>query len=148
MAEKERTVLASRPHIQLEALHALARALAGGEFRARAVLERACAAVADGFGFDRVGIVRYVPETSTLVPFAGHGLTSSETRALPAALPVASFDAFSRALATSRAVFVGDPAREGALPEELVRGFGIGSFVIVPLVSEGDRKSTRLNSSH
>jgi signal transduction histidine kinase len=101
------------------------------------VLERACAAVADGFGFDRVGIVRYVPETSTLVPFAGFGLTSAETRSLPAALPVASFDAFRRALATSRAVFVNDPAREGALPEALVRGFGIGSFVIVPLVSEG-----------
>jgi signal transduction histidine kinase len=101
------------------------------------VLERACEAVAHGFGFERVGIVRYVPETSTLVPFAGFGLTSSETRALPAALPVAHFDAFRRALATSRAVFVNDPAREGALPDDLARGFGIGSFVVVPLVSEG-----------
>jgi signal transduction histidine kinase len=129
--------LATKPHIQLEALHALARALAGGEFRARAVLERACAAVADGFGFERVGIVRYVPETATLVPFAGYGLTSSETKSLPRALPVARFDAFRRALATSRAVFVGDPSREGALPEDLAQAFGIGSFVIVPLVSEG-----------
>jgi signal transduction histidine kinase len=101
------------------------------------VLERACEAVAHGFGFERVGIVRYVPETSTLVPFAGFGLTSSETRALPAALPVEHFDAFRRALATSRAVFVNDPGREGALPDDLARGFGIGSFVVVPLVSEG-----------
>jgi signal transduction histidine kinase len=130
-------VLATKPHIQLEALHALARALAGGEFRARAVLERACEAVADGFGFERVGIVRYVPETSTLVPFAGYGLTSSETSSLPTALPVARFEAFARALATSRAVFVGDPNAEGALPQDLARAFGIGSFVIVPLVSEG-----------
>src|SRR5206468_5096486 len=130
-------VLATRPHIQLEALHALARALAGGEFRARAVLERACEAVAKGFGFERVGIVRYVAETSTLVPFAGFGLTSSETQALPSALPVAHFDAFRRALATSRAVFVNDPAGEGALPDGIARGFGIGSFVVVPLVSEG-----------
>ena len=91
----------------------------------------------DGFGFERVGIVRYVPETSTLVPFAGYGLTSSETRSLPTALPVAHFDAFQRALATGRAVFVDDPGGEGALPEDLARGFGIGSFVIVPLVSEG-----------
>src|SRR5919106_492338 len=90
--------VASKPHIQLEALHALARALAGGEFRARAVLERACAAVAVGFGFERVGIVRYVAETSTLVPFAAHGLTPSEASALPAALPVAHFGAFQRAL--------------------------------------------------
>ena len=101
------------------------------------MLERACEAVAHGFGFERVGIVRYVPETSTLVPFAGFGLTSSETRALPAVLPVAHFDAFRRALATSRAVFVNDPAREGALPDDLARGFGLGSFVVVPLVSEG-----------
>jgi two-component system, OmpR family, sensor histidine kinase MtrB len=64
-------------------------------------------------------------------------LTSSETRALPAVLPVSHFDAFRRALATSRAVFVANPSGEDALPEDLARGFGLGSFVIVPLVSEG-----------
>jgi signal transduction histidine kinase len=128
--------VATKPHIQLEALHSLARALAGGEFRSRAVLERACAAVADGFGFERVGIIRFVPETSTLVPFAGYGLTSSETRALPPVLPVSHFDAFRRALDTSRAVFVADPSDE-ELPDDLSRSFGLGSFVIVPLVSEG-----------
>jgi signal transduction histidine kinase len=101
------------------------------------VLERACAAVADGFGFERVGIVRYVPETTTLVPFAGYGLTSSETKSLPKVLPVARFEAFARALTTGRAVFVGDPSGEGVLPEDLARAFGIGSFVIVPLISEG-----------
>ena len=128
--------MATKPHIQLEALHSLARALAGGEVRSRAVLERACAAVADGFGFERVGIIRFVPETSTLVPFAGYGLTSSETRALPPVLPVSHFDAFRRALDTSRAVFVADPSNE-ELPDDLSRSFGLGSFVIVPLVSEG-----------
>ncbi len=101
------------------------------------MLERACAAVADGFGFERVGIIRYFPETSTLVPFAGYGLTSSETRVLPPVLPLAHFGAFRRALATSRAVFVEDPNEEDALPEGLARGFGLGSFVIVPLVSDG-----------
>jgi signal transduction histidine kinase len=110
--------------------------LAGGEFRARAVLERACAAVAEGFGFERVGIIRYVAETSTLVPFAGYGLTSSETRALPGVIPLSGFDAFRRALTTSRAVFVPDPTHEAALPEDLSRGFGLGSFVFIPLVSE------------
>jgi signal transduction histidine kinase len=84
-----------------------------------------------------VGIVRYVPETSTLVPFAGYGLTSSETNALPTVMPVSHFEAFQRALATSRAVFVADPSDEQGLPEDLARGFGLGSFVIVPLVSEG-----------
>jgi signal transduction histidine kinase len=129
--------VASKPHIQLEALHVLARALAGGEFRARAVLERACAAVAGGFGFERVGIVRYIPETSTLIPFAGHGLTSAELAALPPALPIAHFSAFQAALSTGRAAFVEEPAGGGDVPEEIARGFGIGSFVIVPLVSDG-----------
>ena len=127
----------TKPHIQLEALHLLARALAGGEFRARAVLERACAAVATGFAFERVGIIRYIPETSTLIPFAAHGLTAAELGALPPALPVAQFSAFQDALATRRAVFVEDPDGEDAVPEEIASGFGIGSFVIVPLVSEG-----------
>jgi signal transduction histidine kinase len=130
-------VVASKPHIQLEALHALARALAGGEFRARAVLERACAAVAGGFAFERVGIVRYIPETSTLIPFAAHGLTAAERDALPPALPVARFSAFQAALSTGRAAFVEDPGGEAAVPEEIASGFGIGSFVIVPLVSDG-----------
>jgi signal transduction histidine kinase len=127
----------SKPHIQLEALHVLARALAGGEFRARAVLERACAAVAGGFAFERVGIVRYIPETSTLIPFAAHGLTPVELATLPPALPVAQFSAFRDAIATSRAVFVEDPGGQEAIPETIAGGFGIGSFVIVPLVSDG-----------
>jgi two-component system sensor histidine kinase MtrB len=71
------------------------------------------------------------------VPFAGYGLTSSETKVLPPAMPLKNFGAFRRALATSRAVFIADPRQEDALPEDIVRGFGIGSFVIVPLVSEG-----------
>jgi two-component system sensor histidine kinase MtrB len=101
------------------------------------VLERACAAVADGFGFERVGIVRYMAETSTLVPFAGHGLTPSEAGALPAALPIARFGAFQRAVSAGRAIFVEDPTSEDALPPDIASGFGIGSFVIVPLVADG-----------
>jgi signal transduction histidine kinase len=129
--------MASKPHIQLEALHVLARALAGGEFRARAVLERACSAVAGGFGFERVGIVRYIPETALLIPFAAYGLTPAELISLPPALPVARFGAFKDALATGRAVFVEHPGGQEEVPEEIAVGFGIGSFVIVPLVSDG-----------
>jgi signal transduction histidine kinase len=128
--------MVSKPHIQLEALHGLARALAGGEFRARAVLDRACAAVAEGFGFERVGIVRFVPETSTLIPFAAHGLTAEELASLPTALPIGRFGAFQTALATGRAAYVMEPSPSQAVPEEIISGFGIGSFVIVPLVSD------------
>jgi signal transduction histidine kinase len=129
--------MAGKPHIQLEALHALARALAGGEFRARAVLERACAAVAEGFAFERVGIVRYVAETSMLIPFAAHGLTADELAAMPPAVPIAQFSAFQDALARGRAAFVENPETEAAVPQQLAREFGIGSFVIVPLIVEG-----------
>jgi signal transduction histidine kinase len=126
----------AEPHVQLEALHALARALASGEFRARAVLERACATIVDGFGFERVGIVRYFPETSTLVPFAASGLTSSEMSALPTALPIGRFSAFERALAAGEAIFVENPTGD-LVPHEIATEFAIGSFVIVPLVSDG-----------
>ena len=129
--------MTSTPHIQLEALHILARALAEGEFRARAVLGRACAAVAEGFGFERVGIVRYLPASATLIPYVGSGLTDAERAALPAALPVSRFGAFERALAAGVAIFVEDPASEAQLPREIAREFGIGSFVVVPLVSDG-----------
>jgi signal transduction histidine kinase len=128
--------MVSKPHIQLEALHGLARALAGGEFRARAVLDRACAAVAEGFAFERVGIVRFVPETSTLIPFAAHGLTPEELASLPTALPIRRFGAFQTALATGRAAYVMEPGPDQVVPEEIISGFGIGSFVIVPLVSD------------
>jgi signal transduction histidine kinase len=129
--------LTRKPHIQLEALHALARALAEGEFRARTVLERACSAVADGFAFERVGIVRYVPANRALIPFVAHGLTAAEREALPPALPIDRFSAFQRALTTGTATFVADPRDEQALPERIARDFGIGSFVLVPLISEG-----------
>jgi signal transduction histidine kinase len=92
--------------------------------------------VADGFAFERVGIVRYVPETSMLVPFAAHGLTSAELRSLPSSLPINTFGAFERALASGRAWYVEDPANE-CVPTGVVEGFGLGSFVIVPLFSEG-----------
>jgi GAF domain-containing protein len=128
--------MASKPHIQLEALHALARALAEGEFRARTVLERACAAVARGFAFERVGIVRYVPETGILLPFVAHGLTQREREALPAALPIAQHSAFQKAVATGLPTFVAEPIDEEALPRQAARAFGIGSFVVVPLISE------------
>ncbi|MFL5877961.1 MAG: ATP-binding protein [Solirubrobacteraceae bacterium] len=128
--------LGTKPRIQLEALHVLARALAGGEFRARAILERACAAVAEGFAFERVGIVRYVAETSMLLPFAGHGLTPAELGAIPSSLPIGAFAAFERTLASGEACYVPDPAGEN-VPPLLVERFGLGSFVIVPLVSEG-----------
>ena len=134
--QKTGSAFANQPHIQLEALHTLARALAGGEFRARSILERACAAVAGGFGFQRVGILRYVPETSTIVPFASHGLTATEVNVLPPSLSLRGQGALERALASGRACYVSQPTDED-LSAEVVQALGLGSFVIVPLFSEG-----------
>ena len=78
-----------------------------------------------------------MPETSTLVPFAGFGLTAPEADTLPSSLPVERFGAFRRALDADRAIFVHDPADEEAVPDDIARSFGIGSFVIVPLISDG-----------
>ena len=111
--------------------------LAGGDYRARTVLERACEAVALGFGFERVGIVRFIPEAGVLLPFVAHGLTSADEGALPASLPVSRFSAFERAAAVGRTVYVEAPGGDEIVPEEIIRGFGIGSFAIVPLIADG-----------
>jgi two-component system sensor histidine kinase MtrB len=92
--------------------------------------------VASGFQFERVGIVRYIPETSMLIPFAAHGLSSAERRALPPALPAAHFNAFERAVASGRTIYVEEPGGDEIVPDEIVRGFGIGSFAIVPLIAD------------
>jgi two-component system sensor histidine kinase MtrB len=70
------------------------------------------------------------------VPFAGHGLSPAERGALPSSLPIDTFAAFERALASGRPVYVADPASE-SVPAAVVEEFGLGSFVIVPLFSEG-----------
>src|SRR3954454_20163210 len=109
---RERWVVGSQPHIQLEALHELARALAGGGSGARMILERACAAVAHGFAFERVGIVRYVPETSTLLPFAAHGRRATDRGSLPSSLPIDTSGPFARALSPGRPAYSREPGGE------------------------------------
>lgn len=111
--------------------------LSAGEYRARTVLERACEAVALGFGFERVGIVRFVPEAELLIPYVAHGLTSAEEAALPTDLPSSRFSAFQRAAAVGHTVYVEAPGGDELVPEEIIRGFPIGSFAIVPLISDG-----------
>lgn len=110
--------------------------LVAGEYHARTVLERACEAIALGFAFERVGIVRFVPESGMLLPFVAYGLSAAEQSALPAALPADRFSAFQRAAASGRTVYVEAPGGDEVVPDEIIRGFGIGSFAIVPLISD------------
>jgi two-component system sensor histidine kinase MtrB len=60
-------------------------------------------------------------------------LTSAEEAALPASLPSSRFSA----VAVGHTVYVEAPGTEEIVPEEIVRGFPIGSFAIVPLISDG-----------
>lgn len=84
-----------------------------------------------------MGIVRFVPEAELLLPYVAHGLTSAEEAALPASLPSSGFSAFQRAAAVGRTVYVEAPGGDEIVPEEIIRGFRIGSFAIVPLISDG-----------
>jgi two-component system sensor histidine kinase MtrB len=64
-------------------------------------------------------------------------LTSAEESALPASLPSSRFSAFQRAAAVGHTVYVEAPGGDEIVPEEIIRGFPIGSFAIVPLISDG-----------
>jgi signal transduction histidine kinase len=146
----------SAPSAQLEALHALARAAAGGEFRARTLLQRICAAVGDALEFERVAIFRYVAESDIVMPFAAHGAAEAEVVRVPAAIPLDRLPAFRAARSSGRALFVRDAAGEEAFSELAVELLGLHSLVIVPLISEGrcfgflcaDRSGTEFMLGH
>jgi signal transduction histidine kinase len=122
---------------KLEALHVLARAVAGAEFRARALLQRVCAAVVDALGFERAAIFRYVAETDTAMPVAAHGAEEADQAKMPAAVPLARLPIFRDACESGRATFSRDVGEERTLSELAVQLLGLRSLVVVPLISEG-----------
>ncbi len=121
---------------KLEALHVLARAVAGAEFRARALLQRVCGAVVDALGFERAAIFRYVPETDTAVPVAVRGAEEADQVKVPDAVPLARLPIFRDARESGRATFSRDVGEEQALSEFAVELLGLRSLVVVPLISE------------
>ena len=120
----------------LNVLLLLARAISGGEFRARTVLGRVCASVAEGFGFERVAIFRYLPESEAIVPFATNA-GGLEGVAVAAPAPLQRAELLRRARDSGRAVFARDVRAEGGLSERAIELFGVRSLLVVPLVSEG-----------
>ncbi len=129
--------MTSAVNTQLEALHALARAAAGGEFRARTLLQRICAAIGDALEFERVAIFRYVAETDLVIPFAARGAAEAEVIRVPPAIPLDRLPTFRAARSSGHAVFVRDARGEEAFSELAIELFGLHSLVIVPLISEG-----------
>jgi signal transduction histidine kinase len=123
-------------HTKLEALHVLARAVAGAEFRARPLLQRVCGAVVDALGFERAAIFRYVTETDTAIPVAANGAAEADQVKVPPAVPLARLPIFRDACESGRATFSRDVGQEQALSEVAVELFGLRSLVVVPLISE------------
>lgn len=119
----------------LDALHKLARAVSGGEFRARSLLSRVCEAVADAFDFRRVAIFRYLEPTDTIVPFVATGASEEDQQRVPGA-PLDRVPLFRRALETGRAAYSAAAEKEGALSPYAAQAFGVESLVVVPLISE------------
>jgi two-component system sensor histidine kinase MtrB len=122
---------------KLEALHALARAAAGANFRARTLLQRICDAVADALDFERVAIFRYDAETETVAPFAAHGADEADVVRMPSTVSLARLPIFRDALDSGRATFSREVDREQALSQLAVALLGIRSLVVVPLMTEG-----------
>lgn len=121
---------------KLEALHVLARAVAGAEFRARTLLQRVCGAVVEAVGFERVAIFRYVAETDTVIPFAARGAEEADLVRMPSAVPLRRLPIFRDARESGRAAFSRDVGQEQALSELAVGLLGLRSLVVVPLISE------------
>jgi signal transduction histidine kinase len=127
----------SAVNTQLEALHALARAAAGGEFRARTLLQRICAAIGEALDFDRVAIFRYVAERDVAIPFAAFGAEEAEILRVPPAIPLSRLPVFDAAREAGRAIFIRDALREEAFSQLAVEVLALRSLVVVPLISEG-----------
>jgi signal transduction histidine kinase len=122
---------------KLEALHALARAAAGANFRARTLLQRICDAVADALDFERVAIFRYDAENETVAPFAAHGADEADVVRMPPTVPLTRLPIFRDALDSGRATFSREVDREHALSQLAVSLLNIRSLLVVPLMTEG-----------
>jgi signal transduction histidine kinase len=120
-----------------DVLLSLARAISGGDFRARTVLARICETVAEAFAMSRVAIFRYLEDPDAIVPIAAYGGARFEATGIPIPAPLERAELFRRARQSGRAVFVRDVRAEGGLSERAVEAFGVRSLLVVPLLSEG-----------
>lgn len=126
--------MARRTPAPLRALHDLAVAAHGADDAGR-LLERICSYLAETFGFERVAISRYLPETDELQPVAAHGISLEELQLLPKALRDRLYQ--RRAVEERRTVFIEDVRSDPDASPQIVNRFGIRSILAVPLLSGG-----------
>jgi signal transduction histidine kinase len=120
---------------ELRALHDLARAASEGTYELDDLLRRICTSIAETFGFDRVSITRYSPETRMLDPLVAHGIPDE---ARPPPMPVETQPLLGRALDARAAVFVPDAREDPVFSPEIITAFGLRSVLAVPLISGGE----------
>ena len=99
-----------------------------------ALLQQICAAIAGGFGFDRVVITAYAPESREVRILAAHGVTDV---ALERPVHIRARPLLERALEERELVFVSDVAESGLLPEAMVAKYSLSSAFTLPLLVQG-----------
>jgi signal transduction histidine kinase len=117
---------------ELQAFYELARAVAEAPYDVAELLERICAEVRQGFGFERAMLVRYDPDQRTVHAVVQHNVDWPGDDWLW----IDKFPFLERALEQGRAVFVRDPRAEQAMPGKVAERFGVNSIVAVPLMIE------------
>lgn len=98
------------------------------------MLMRICEEVRDGFGFDRVGISRLLPDEESVVPVA---LAGWDEEAMSVRVTLAESPLLMEAYRTQKLAFVADARTEQAVPAELVERYAVRSAFVLPLVSAG-----------
>lgn len=120
---------------ELRALRDLARAASEGTGEVEDLLRRVCASVAENFGFERVSVGRYFPDSESVVPLVAHNVAAE---LLPKRVPLATQPLLRRALDSGEAVFVEDVREDPVLSADIVETFGVRSVLAVPLVFGGE----------
>jgi signal transduction histidine kinase len=99
-----------------------------------ALLQQICAEIAGGFGFDRVVVTAYAPESQEVRVLAAHGVTDA---ALDRPVHIRARPLLARALEERELVFVSDVTDGDLLPEDMVAKYSISSVFTLPLFVQG-----------
>jgi signal transduction histidine kinase len=99
-----------------------------------ALLERMCMEIASGFGFDRVVVTAYAPDTEEVRVFAAHGVDDA---ALGIPVPIRERGLLVHALAQRDLVFLDDVAAAEELPAAMTEKYRLTSVFTLPLFAQG-----------
>jgi signal transduction histidine kinase len=114
-------------------LRGIARA-SQGELAVPEMLQRICEEIKGGFGFERVGVSRLLPDDQTVVPAAIAGMNDE---ALSLRVTLVESPLLAEAYRTQRLAFVADARAQPAVPTEIVERYNVRSAFALPLVSAG-----------